>query len=979
MTIHPSRSDLDTVTTPVSWAQERSWSRARAGAPMLHRTLTLSGAGPLNLDVVARAWEALLHRHDVLRTTLTEVHGGPAQVIEPVGNCVRDLRNTGGGPGTDPPATLEAVERGDDRHTLVLRLHDTIADDRSVTVLLRELGRAYGAVLDGTPLDLAFPAPAPRYARQAQLQRRWEATRECLRLRRWWAASPHSSGDCLLPADRGRPPVPSPMFGSVPFDWSGTFDTMLPAQADRASSSTLVLTALHVLLGRYSGSENVVVHLPVEGRPPHDHTEMIGRVDDVLPVHVMTAAAPSFRVLTRRVDEACHEVRLHGALPSQMLPESVSRAPDRFVFVPERGPEHCLELGGTTLWSRSGVDDLAPEVSATADLALVLDPGRRFRGSLFHRSDRFDGSSAERVLAQLRHLLASALSAPDAPLSSLLLEPPEHTVARLRATDRTTEVLTSPTPVHQAIATRVREHPGAPAVVQAGRTLTYEELACEASTVRAALTDAGPVTGTPVVVRAPSGPRQVAAVLGVLEADAHVVCLTRHDMGRHGVQLLEGLRPSRLLLGSGVEDDAGTRLLRDDPNVEVVDLDGPAPERDPPFARECRPHRPMVDGDATAYVAYTSGSSGTPKGIPQSHAALSQFSAWLAREFRLGPGSRVAQWALPGYDAALCETFAALCSGATLYPVPEELRTHPEGVARWLALEGITLFQTVPSFARALSSALTHRAPTDPPLRLESLLLAGEALDGALVTGLRKALPHSRIVNLYGATETILSTYHEVTGEVHGAIPIGSPIPGRQVAVLDEQDRPCPDGVVGRLVVRSPYVTPGYLGVDEGSAVFGSVEALAEDARPGDRYHRTGDLALRRWDGSLEYRGREDDQVKVGGVRFEPGELENALAESPSVRECAVLPLREVDGSSTRLIAYIIPKTPPGPEGVSREEKRAWRSALRLRFGHRTPPITFEVLAVMPRNLGGKVDRRALDNRRRTSVPDKDESMRGTT
>ncbi len=932
----------------------------------------MEGRGPLDTGALAQAWNALVVRHDSLRTALVDVGGEPAQVVASLGTRAH------GSPDTNPAAALTVPREDRDRRVLELRLRDTVADDRSVSVLLRELGLAYTAALEGRSVWQALGTPAPQYTEHARRQRLWESTEEHRRLRRWWSARRTPPSGCVLPTDRGRPPVSSPELGSVPFDWGDIPAPAALARDEGMSPAAVVLTALSLLLGRYSGLEHVVVHVPVENHLPCGYERMVGRVDDVVPVHVTTTGERPFRVLLRQVDEAWRQARLHGALPSHQLPEAASGSPDRAVFTAEPGTEHLLELAHTTLRQRGSERALPPEAAATADLALALDGTPASRGRLFYRLDRFDPSSARRVLAQIRHLVASALAAPDSPSSSLALEPPERTHARLKATDRTPAAPSDPRPAQEAVWRLAREHPDAPAVGRPGGDLTYGGLARRAAAVRAALTADGPVAGTPVVVRAPSGPSQVAAVLGVLDSGAHVVCLSPNDLGQYGVQLLGELRPARLLLEANGEDDAGTRLLRSDPGVGVVDLGlvGEGRTGPPPGPRTEWAQGP---GD-TACVSYTSGSSGVPKGIPQTHAALSQFTGWLAREFGLGPGSRVAQWAVPGYDAALCETLAALCSGATLCPVPEDFRVHPDRMADWLAREGITLFQTVPSFAKALLGSLSGREPAARPVRLRWLLLAGEPLDGSLVTGLREALPGTRIVNLYGATETILSTYHEVTGEVHGTVPLGLPLPGRQVAVLDEQDRPCPDGVVGRIVVRSPYVTSGYLGADvDEAAAFRPAEALAADARPGDRYHRTGDLARRRWDGALEYVGRADDQVKVSGARFEPGDLENALSALPSVVECAVVAVREADGSPPRLLAYVVPRTLPAERPVSREERRAWRSALRTRFGHRAPPVSFEVLAAMPRNLGGKVDRRALADKARATAPNTDESTRWKT
>jgi acyl-coenzyme A synthetase/AMP-(fatty) acid ligase len=305
------------------------------------------------------------------------------------------------------------------------------------------------------------------------------------------------------------------------------------------------------------------------------------------------------------------------------------------------------------------------------------------------------------------------------------------------------------------------------------------------------------------------------------------------------------------------------------------------------------------------------------------------------------------------------ETFGALVAGATLYQVPDKIHANPEKIAAWLATERVTLFQTVPSFARELGRAITALDLAGSLTALDHLLLAGEALPGELAGALGTVLPGARLVNLYGPTESILATWYEVSGPVSGPVPIGRPIPGRQVLVLDAWDRPCPAGTIGQLVIRSPYIQAGYVGAaaPERSA-FRQVDGLAEYQVNDGTCYRTGDFARRRWDGLLEFRGRGDLQVKFHGTRVELTDVEATLLTHESVAECAVVGVPNADGLVTRLVAYVVPRR--DSEGRATGGVDAWRAHLRSWFGRSKLPVSFKTVIGLPRNLGGKVDRQRL-------------------
>ncbi|AWK12595.1 A-domain type II peptide synthetase [Streptomyces spongiicola] len=731
------------------------------------------------------------------------------------------------------------------------------------------------------------------------------------------------------------------------------------AASEGAAPSDVLLAAYCCLVGRHRDTERPVVAVRgTDGGRTAVRADLSG---GGLP------GGPSFRELVRQISVSAHE--------------PAPDAPVDAAFVVEGPAEPVLRLPGARVRRLRAGGDL-PDT----DLTLAVHDGApRLTGSLEYRTAPSDSAAAPGLLGQLRTLLDAALTDPGTPVAALPLETPERLSSAVREADLTGTGPGSGPPVHERVRAAALATPGAPALDTAQGTVTYAELNARAAGVTDALRALGVGEGAPVALRLPNGPGQAAALLGVLGAGAHAVGLAARDSGERVKAVLAGLRPHCLVVAGEQAAAPLPTWYRVELGGHVLDLDalplpdpGGSPGSAAPLPKDfptgpASPVRalpcaggavaPPAQGpsgaasDRWAYIAYTSGSTGAPKGIPQTHRTFAQFVDWFAGAFGIGPGSRVAQWAQPGYDASLVELFSALTTGAALCPVPERLRAHPEKLAGWLESERITHFQTVPSFARELLAALDTAGVRLPSL--SHLLLAGEALHGELADALRAALPGVRLVNLYGATETVLATWHEVDGAVgDGFVPVGRPIPGRQVLVLDEHDRPCPTGVTGRIVVCGPYVTPGYVGAERPGEAFRPVAGPAGSGLVGGACYRGGDLGRRRWDGLLEFRGRADSRVKIRGTRLELTDVEAALGSDPSVAACAVVARTAADGLVERLVAYVVPSG--GPDGDPADASGAWRATLRGWFGRALPAVSFVTLARLPHNTGGKVDRRAL-------------------
>jgi (S)-beta-tyrosine adenylation enzyme len=957
------------VTSP---AQDGLWflSQLDSEFPAATTCLAYRVTGPLDLDALRNAWRVLADRHDALCTTLFEEDGVPVQRLG--AGPVTELRvvDGTGTPGPEqlvrealsveprldrgPLARFTAVRLGPDEHVLVLALHDAVADDESASILVAELSECYAAIAAGRRPELP-PLPVPQYAGFAQWQRIRTGGPAWWRMLDWWTSALTPPPPPLeLPTDRPRPARPSWRGGVLGFEWTDGTGPAITAWAEAVGTTpeTVLLAAFQVLLHRLAGADRVSVGVPVSIRRPKD-AGLVGAFENLLPLVADFADRPTFDEHLHRVAVTARAARAHAEIPFDRVVRAlgVDRDPRRLplvdaILVRSERPE--LRLAGAEVRTLP-----LDRCSVHTDLAVTVHQvGAAVTGSLAYRASLFDHDSASRLLDQLHTLLTTALDLPGLPVDELPLEDPALVRSVTRAADRTHPADHDGRTVTERVRAFAEEHPNAPAVAWDGITVSYGELVRQANAITRALRENGPVDGAAVAVRLPQGPHQIAALLGVLDSGAHLVCLGIGDAGERGRAVLTDLRPVCLLAHGKAAEDELAVWFRDELGGQVLDVTGTDSEEgwaDP------APGRP----DRRAYVAYTSGSTGRPKGIPTTHASFGQFLSWFTEEFRVGPGSRVAQWAAPGYDASLVEIFAALTSGATLCPVPDRIRAHPEKVVSWLAAERITLFQTVPSFARELRGAIVAADAAGSLIALDHILLAGEALPGELANALRAALPAVRLVNLYGPTETILATWHEVAAETAGTVPIGQSIPGRQVLVLDDHDRPCPTGVTGHLVIVSPHVTTGYTDATAGEcAAFEPPRATATHGIAPVRCYRTGDFGRRRWDGTLEFRGRRDLQVKFQGNRVELTDIEAALADHESIAECAVVAVTNSEGLVNRLIAHVVPARDKA--GRTLGSAKYWRGVLQARFGRSKYPVSFHTMLSLPRNLGGKVDRHRL-------------------
>ncbi|MGW0283769.1 amino acid adenylation domain-containing protein [Streptomyces sp. NPDC003236] len=952
------RADRSAGALPLSFAQRRLWFLHQLAPDRAEYTIPvgLRVAGDFAPDALGAALTALVARHEILRTRfVADATGRPSQVVDAVREVtvdVHDARHLGAGAAreilreaagrpfdlaTGPLLRAVAVRAADAEWLLLLAVHHIVSDGWSEGILARELGELYDAAVTGRPDTLA--PLGLQYADFASWQREALDGPALAGQSAYWKRRLDGVRPLELPTDHRRPAERSGRGGtvsfSVPADVAGAARRLAAGQG--ASLFMSLLAVFQLLMAKYSGQEDIAVGTPIAGRNRAETEDLIGFFVNTLVLRTDLSGDPLFTGLLDRVKDTALGAYDHQDLPFERLVEEL--APDRdlsrtplfqTMFVLQNTPDgHAWRLPGTA------VEPFAVRAEeAKFDLTLFLTERSdgSLDGDLVFALDLFAPDTARRLAGHFTTLLRAAVAGPERRLSELevLTGAERHRVlADWSGAAAATDTGAGAT-VHRLVEESAALRPDTTAVLSAGGELTYRELNARANQLARHLRSRGAGPGAAVAVCLERGPEQITALLAVLKSGAAYVPLDpEHPVDRLAYMVAD----ARAALV--VTDSARAAALPDEPGRFLTDLDWPSLADLPTYDPE-----PSAAAGDLAYVIYTSGSTGRPKGVEIEHRGLAGLVRWTADTFGAAPGRRVALLAGVGFDAAAWELWPALATGATVCVPDETVRLTPALLQRWLTERRVTgTFVSTPML-EALA-ALDWTAPTS----LEYVLTGGDAL--RLPTGLN--LPF-RVFNNYGPTEsTVVTTSAEVVPGT-AVPPIGRPVRGTFVYVVDRNGRPVPTGVPGELLVGGAGLARGYRGrPDQTAERFVTADV---DGTP-RRVYRTGDRV--RWlaDGQLEFLGRLDDQVKLRGHRIEPGEIEAVLLAGPDVAAATVV-VREDAPGDKRLVAYVV----PAADGAPRDE--ALRGRLRRELPDFMVPSAFVALERLPLTPNGKVDRRAL-------------------
>jgi amino acid adenylation domain-containing protein len=929
---------------PLSDPQARLWflCQLEPGSAVYNAPAAWSLRGRLDVEALRRAVTGLFHRHDALRTGFVELEDGAVvqraapespelELVLPVGEGRDEALRIAVAKASTPvslaagePAGAWLVRAAEREHLLVLGLHHAVCDGPSRALLARDLWRLYEAERGGAP---APPPPRLRYADFAAWQRRQAESHALAGDVDFWRGELAGAPDDLpiLP-DRPRPPRPSRRGRrrAVAFRPELVSALRRLGAGRDATPFMALLAAFAAVLGRWSGERDLTIGTPVLGRPLPEFADVVGHFASTVPLRVRLDTDPAFGALLDHVRATVLRAFAHHQLPFERLvrelrPErDLSRSPLFQVLFALQPAPPSLEAGGLRM---EPLDlDLG---TAKFDLMVWLEVGEAgIAGCIEYSTDLFGAETVERIAWQWERLLLAAVEDPSVRIGDVevLSESDRRGLLAWNATGSRR----SEDSVHRRFEAQAGRSPEAPAVVTARGELSYRELDGWADRVAGRLREAGAGPEAVVAVCLSRGPGLIAALLGVLKSGAAYLPLDPAYPPERLRLMLESVQ-----VPIAIAEPAFAERVRGDRRVLLVD-----PFQPPSRAVAARLDSPVQPG-GLAYLISTSGSTGRPKSVAIEHRGVAALVDWALDVYGPEELSGVLASTSVCFDLFAFEIFAPLSAGGTVL-LCEHALDFPAQPWR----DRVRLVNTVPSAARALLAL----GPL--PASVRTVNLAGEVLPASLVADLYRESGVERVLNLYGPSEDTTYSTWEVVPRGPGAPVIGRPLAAKRAYVLDGGLRPVAPGMSGQIFVAGAGLARGYSGLGALTAASFLADPFRAD---GSRMYATGDAGRHLPDGRLEFLGRLDAQVKVRGMRVDPGEIESLLLSFPGVREAAAVAVGE--DVKRALVGCVVcaPAVLPG---------------LRGRLAERLPgylvPGTFLAFDRLPRTPSGKVDRRRL-------------------
>lgn len=943
----------------------------------------------LNVKALQAAIQTLAKRHDVLRTTFKNVNGQPVQRVHDDMELGFEYEDAGCWSekrllarlkdATFRPFDLEhgpllritLLRKAQQQYLLHIVMHHIITDMWSYALILHELPAIYDSIVLGTPLDLK--PPRSTYGQHVKAEAELLGGPKGEAMWKFWQEQLAGELPVLnLPTDRPRPAVRTDKGASSFLRINAALTEKLSALAKEHHTNlhNLLLAAFHTLLHRYSGQDDVIIGLPKANRT-RSTARLIGYFVNSIPLRADLSPdkdgnSPTFAELLDQVKGTIDKCFANDAYPLPLLVEKLqperttSHSPifqvafawQKTTRLIDPGTMTSFALGeeGTALQMGSLQFQSMPLPYRTSPFDVTLwmaEAGDELGATLEYSRDIFEPETADRMLKHYARMLEGIAENPACPIDAL----PMLTEAERKQIDEwsTTPSIDEPFRLtHEWIEAQVAETPDAPALVFDGQTMTYDELNRRANRLARTLIGSGVGPGVLVGLSLNRSAEMIVGLLGIMKAGGIYLPLDP----TYPVERLRFMLADAGVTTLVTTSDIAPRFSDFRGHKVYLDADDAAPTQQ----LDTNPGMKITPGDP-AYVIYTSGSTGQPKGVLLSHEAISRHSRDIMAYYHLTPQDGVLQFASINFDASLEQILPALMAGAKLVLRGDDVWT-PAAFRQFIRDNELTVINLPPAYWHQVAEGWAATPDDVPADLLRLVIIGGDVLQPeTLKLWWQTPMKKVRLLNAYGPTETtITATTFDVTAHGDGALnlrhmPIGSPTPGRRLYILDAHGQPVPAGVPGELTIGGECVALAYLYRPELTT-----ERFVADPfnpEPGARMYKTGDLACWLPDGSVEFIGRLDHQVKVRGYRVELGEIEATLIQHPAVRE-AVVVTRKHGPDDKQLAAYV---TAHQSANVTSGELREY---LRAKLPAYMVPAAFIVLDELPLGPSGKLDRRML-------------------
>ncbi|MEL6262772.1 MAG: amino acid adenylation domain-containing protein [Cyanobacteria bacterium J06626_6] len=967
----------ETTPPPLSFAQQRFWflQQLEPAGSRYHITWTQQLQGALQVDALRQALRSIVQRHEALRTYFVTVDGVPQQVVHSADAfdlpLIDPLTDLSGATVENPEQTLASllvqsarepfnlaadlmlravlVRLDEQTHVLQIVIHHIATDGWSMAVFRRELNALYEAYAHQQANPL--PGLPIQYGDFAAWQRQWLTGEVLASQLGYWKQQLQGAPALLsLPTDYPRPAQPSYQGARTTFTVSAPLVRSLNrlSQQSNATLFMTLLAAFNTLLYRYSQQDDIVVGSPIANRDRPELEDLIGFFTNTLALRTNLSGQPSFTDLLKRVRQMSLDAYTHQNLPFEKLVEelqperSLSYSPLFQVLFALQNESQSEQAFSELICYPHPIEN----ETAKFDLTLTLQISKgALKGTFKYNTDLFEASTIERMAGHFQTLLTSIVAHPDQSIAALpMLTSAEQRQLLLAWND----TQTAPWPyqsIQQMFEAQVEQAPEAIALVyQAGdepeadeaEQLTYRELNIRANQLAHYLQDKGVGPEVLVGLCVPRSLDMIVSLLGILKAGGAYVPLD---------PVLPQERLDYMLTDSQADIVVTPQTLQASLNDYRSHVDNPV----------CQ-----TQSDNLAYVLYTSGSTGQPKGVSIEHRQLLNYTQGIVARLNLPRGASFATVSTLAADLGNTVIFAALATGGCLHVISQEKIMQPNSLAAYFNQHKIDCLKIVPSHLAAL---LTAQQPQQI-LPRQRLLLGGEACTWSLIEKIQSLVPECVVFNHYGPTETTVGvTTCELAREPWNGLatvpPIGKPLTNSQLYLLDPHRQLVPLGTLGEVYIGGMGLARGYFNRPVLTSEKFIKNPFNETREVSPRLYKTGDLGRRLPDGSIELIGRIDDQIKIRGNRVELGEVESALIAHPQVQQCVVL-VREDKLGEKCLVAYIVGDSDPCAQGCRERYREGYRDFLQQTLPMYMVPVAFVAIAALPLTPNGKIDRKAL-------------------